>query len=217
MVFPALCCLQALRDATARWPNRDRASDGIMGDTAHQKRHSDHNDGNAFDPTHDPAHGVDCGALSRLVINDNRVTYVISNRQIYNRARVAEGWRPYIGLNPHNRHMHVSIRAASRDDLSPWPWSASAANRPFTSKQPILGGTPRLIRARLYVKEARVLTYGPYNHDSRTLDMLSRSMVFSGPAHARQWLLFSEKRTCWPMASLGQKHRQICGPDNMSG
>ena len=81
-----------------------------MGDTAHQKRHSDHNDGNAFDLTHDPTHGVDCGVLSRLVINDNRVTYVISNRQIYNRARVAEGWRPYTGLNPHNRHMHVSIR-----------------------------------------------------------------------------------------------------------
>jgi len=140
MAIPALCCLQALREATARWPNRDRSSDGIMGDTAHQQRHSDHNDGNAFDLTHDPTHGVDCGVLSRLVINDNRVTYVISNRQIYNRARVAEGWRPYTGLNPHNRHMHVSIRAASRDDLSPWPWSASAANRPFTSKQPILGG-----------------------------------------------------------------------------
>jgi len=140
MAIPALCCLQALREATARWPNRDRSSDGIMGDTAHQQRHSDHNDGNAFDLTHDPTHGVDCGVLSRLVINDNRVTYVISNRQIYNRARVAEGWRPYTGLNPHNRHMHVSIRAPSRDDLSPWPWSASAANRPFTSKQPILGG-----------------------------------------------------------------------------
>ena len=140
MAVPALCCLQALRDATARWPNRDRSSDGIMGDTAHQQRHSDHNDGNAFDLTHDPAHGVDCAVLSRLVINDNRVTYVISNRQIYNRARVAEGWRPYTGLNPHNRHMHVSIRAASRDDLSPWPWSAKAAHLPSTPNQPVLRG-----------------------------------------------------------------------------
>jgi hypothetical protein len=140
MAVSALCCLQALRDATSRWPNRDRSSDGIMGDTAHQQRHSDHNDGNAFDLTHDSAHGVDCGVLSRLVINDNRVTYVIWNRQIYNRARVAEGWRPYTGLNPHNHHMHVSIRAAARNDLSPWPWSASAVNPPFTSKQPVLGG-----------------------------------------------------------------------------
>jgi hypothetical protein len=140
MAVPALCCLQALRDATARWPNRNRSSDGIMGDTAHQQRHSDHNDGNAFDLTHDPAHGVDCGVLSRLVINDNRVTYVISNRQIYNRARAGEGWRPYSGLNPHTHHMHVSIRAVSRNDFSPWPWSASATNLPLISHEPILGG-----------------------------------------------------------------------------
>lgn len=137
---PALCCLQALRDATARWANRDRAADGIMGDSAHQTRKSDHNDGNAFDLTHDPAHGVECGVLSRLVINDKRVTYVIWNRQIYNRARVAEGWRPYTGLNPHTHHMHVSIRAASRDDLSAWPWSASAANLPSTPNKPVLRG-----------------------------------------------------------------------------
>jgi hypothetical protein len=140
MAISALCCLQALRDATVRWPNRDRSSDGIMGDSAHQQRHSDHNDGNAFDLSHDPTHGVDCGALSRLVINDNRVTYVIWNRQIYNRARVAEGWRPYTGLNPHNHHMHVSIRAASRDELSPWPWSATAVKLPFTSTHPVLAG-----------------------------------------------------------------------------
>src|SRR4051812_9075559 len=102
MASPARSCLQALQDATARWPLRSKASDGIMGDTAHQLRKSDHNDGNAFDLTHDPAHGVDCNQLSTLVMNDARVTYVIWNRQIYNRARASDGWRPYTGSNPHD-------------------------------------------------------------------------------------------------------------------
>ena len=130
MSTPAACCLQALRDATASWPNRNRASDGIMGDAAHQKRKSDHNDGNAFDLTHDPAHGVDCNLLSRKVINDGRVTYVIWNGQIFNRDRAAEGWRPYTGPNPHNHHMHVSIRSTSRNLLSAWPWSSVAPSPP---------------------------------------------------------------------------------------
>jgi hypothetical protein len=130
MATAAPCCSQALRDATTRWPNRNRASDGIMGDAAHQRRRSDHNDGNAFDLTHDPTHGVDCHVLSRQVINDQRVTYVIWNRQIYNRDRAAEGWRAYTGPNPHAHHMHVSIRATSRNDLAPWPWSPGAATFP---------------------------------------------------------------------------------------
>jgi len=75
-------CVQALRDATARWANRSRASDGIMGDARHQKKKSDHNLGNAFDLTHDPKNGVDGAILSRLVLKDKRVTYVIYNREI---------------------------------------------------------------------------------------------------------------------------------------
>jgi len=130
MSTPAPCCLQALRDATARWPARNRASDGIMGDAAHQTRKSDHNDGNAFDLTHDPAHGVDCTVLSRQVINDTRVTYVIWNSQIYNRDREAEGWRIYTGPNPHKHHMHVSIRATLRNVLSAWPWSGASPTQP---------------------------------------------------------------------------------------
>ncbi len=123
MSTPAPACRQALRDATARWGSRNRASDGIMGDARHQARTSDHNLGNAFDLTHDPTNGVDCERLSRLVINDPRVTYVIWNHQIYNRARASEGWRAYTGSNPHTHHMHVSIRAASRADTSDWVWS----------------------------------------------------------------------------------------------
>jgi hypothetical protein len=127
MSTPAPCCSQALSDATARWPDRNRASDGIMGDAAHQTRPSDHNQGNAFDLTHDPAHGVDCGVLSRLVIYDPRVTYVIFNHQIYSISRADEGWRQYTGANPHTRHMHVSISMSSRSNLAAWPWSPGGA------------------------------------------------------------------------------------------
>jgi hypothetical protein len=131
MATPAHCCTQALRDATIRWPNRKRASDGIMGDAAHQQRKSDHNQGNAFDLTHDPDHGVDCNELSRLVITTHgtRVTYVIWNKVIWNNElydSAHAGYRAYHGPNPHTKHMHVSIAASARDDLSPWPWSSAA-------------------------------------------------------------------------------------------
>ncbi len=123
MASPAKACLQALRDATARWGARNRASDGIMGDPRHQKIKSDHNDGNAFDLTHDPKNGVDCEKLSRLAIKDTRVTYVIWNSQI-NVIGKAVGWHKYVGSNPHTKHMHVSIKSTARDDnKSPWPWS----------------------------------------------------------------------------------------------
>lgn len=151
MATPAPCCKKALTDATARWPGRNTDSDGIMGDSAHQNRHSDHNDGNAYDLTHDPAHGVDCQVLSRQVINDARVTYVIWNHHIYNRSRAAEGWRDYNGANPHTRHMHVSIRAASRNDLAPWPWSNAA---PVSSGPPYPG---RLLRLGSTGQEVRTL------------------------------------------------------------
>ena len=137
MSTPAPCCTKALRDATTHWPGRNRASDGIMGDARHQKTKSDHNLGNAYDLTHDPAHGVDCASLSREVIRDTRVTYVIFNRQIYNRARAAEGWRQYTGENPHDHHMHVSIRPESRDDLGAWPWSSGGnSGNPAPPQQP---------------------------------------------------------------------------------
>jgi hypothetical protein len=149
MASPAKCCRQALQDATARWPNRNRASDGIMGDAAHNRRKSDHNDGNAYDLTHDPANGVDCHTLSRQVINDPRVTYVIWNHRIFNRSRAAEGWRNYTGANPHTKHMHVSIRAAARDNLSPWPWSVGGAAatqppQPESTTPTMTGATLRL-------------------------------------------------------------------------
>jgi len=119
----APACRAALRDANAMWPTRNRASDGIMGDTAHQARPSDHNQGNAVDITHDRVSGADGDTIADYAIEDARTTYVIWNAQIYSRARAAEGWRPYAGANPHRHHVHISVRVDSRNDDSPWPWA----------------------------------------------------------------------------------------------
>ena len=132
---PAPACIKALRDATTRWPNRNRASDGIMGDPRHLARKSDHNLGNAFDLTHDPANGVNCHTLSRQAMKDGRVKYIIFNRQIWNPLRADEGWRKYTGTNPHTIHMHVSINTQHRNNLQAWPWSTSAG---LTERNPNL-------------------------------------------------------------------------------
>lgn len=120
---PAPVCKKALTDATQRWPKRNRASDGICGDAAHQKRPSDHNSGNAYDLTHDIDNGPNCHVLSTQVVNDPRVTYVIWTGKIYKCREPEKGWQVYRGPNPHNHHMHVSIKSESRDNLSPWPWT----------------------------------------------------------------------------------------------
>jgi hypothetical protein len=130
----APACVRALADASALAPDRNRASDGIMGDAAHQLTPSDHNLGTAVDITHDPAAGCDGSVLAELALTDDRVTYVIWNRRICSRARIAEGWRPYTGSNPHTHHVHISVDAAKRADARPWPWApscggASAASR----------------------------------------------------------------------------------------
>ncbi|MEK6281853.1 MAG: hypothetical protein AABN95_15985 [Acidobacteriota bacterium] len=127
MATAAKACRKALADATERWPNRNRASDGIMGDAAHQARKSDHNDGNAFDVTHDPKNGPDGNVLTRDLVdaNDPRVTYIIWNKKIW---KPGKGWARYTGANPHTKHFHVSIKASSRDDLRSWPWTPGAVS-----------------------------------------------------------------------------------------
>ena len=125
---------QAILDqATALWPNRNRASDGTLGDQAHAARASDHNPGHnglvhAADLTHDPAHGVDCNTLAEHIKNDPRVKYVIWNRRIWNPS-ISRTWRPYTGSNPHDHHMHVSVTDAGENDTTPW----------FTPTQPTGG------------------------------------------------------------------------------
>jgi hypothetical protein len=122
-----------LAQVNARWPDRDKSSDGWLGDTSHQTRKSDHNPNSvgvvqAYDFTNDPASGLDSEKLAEALLasRDPRIKYVISNKKIA--ASYATGgaaawtWRPYSGANAHNKHCHVSVSddPAKYDDPKQW-------------------------------------------------------------------------------------------------
>jgi len=133
----SLLVLRAQIDVIA--PNRDRRSDGLVGDEDHQQNNpgSGHNPHpvpgvgdemvTALDLTHDPAHGCDTYVLSEaLRINrDRRIRYVISNRRIFSSyasgSRAAWEWGPYDGDDPHDTHSHTQVLdSAISDTTTPW-------------------------------------------------------------------------------------------------
>ena len=114
--------IAVLRQATALWPGRKKASDGLLPSLAHIKQNpnSDHNTGLAVDLTHDPKAGVNCDIFFEALKKDKRVSYLIFKGKIWSRERKDEGNRKYTGSNPHNSHLHISIRADHSSDTSNW-------------------------------------------------------------------------------------------------
>lgn len=121
-------------------PNRNKLADGGIGDAAHASRASDHNPFivyqnmgivRARDFTHDPKGGFDSYVFARSLVRskDKRISYVISNGEIWNHA---QGWHKYYGTNPHDHHAHVSVSEtpALFDDKSDWVWEAGMAAMP---------------------------------------------------------------------------------------
>lgn len=111
-----------LRQATALKPKRKKASDGLLPSAAHVKQNpdSDHNSGYAVDLTHDPVFGINCDEAYVQFRLDRRVKYLIFKGRIWSPER---GERAYTGSNPHNKHIHVSIKENMGKDTSPWfPW-----------------------------------------------------------------------------------------------
>jgi hypothetical protein len=128
-----------LRDQiNKKYPNRDKRSDGTIGDAAHAARKSDHNP----DPTSTPpgvVRAIDIDAdldknnkraaaqlaeALRLAAarGDKRIYYIIYAGRItsgtYRLTRWK--WRPYNGADPHVSHIHVSFKASGDHDGRPF-------------------------------------------------------------------------------------------------
>ena len=136
-VGEALLTLRKQINAAA--PNRNRASDGTIGDDNHLKKgfaNSDHNPHvreaglgvvTAMDVTHHPGQ-CDGNALAASLhaSRDPRIKYIIWNRKIANSSPVggaaAWTWRPYGGKNPHDHHVHLSVKGVKSlyDSQQPW-------------------------------------------------------------------------------------------------
>ena len=112
------------------FPDRDRTSDGWIGDTRHQTRPSDHNPDEqgivrAIDIDRDlsgkakPDLMPDLADQIRLCARagDKRISYVIFDGRIAS-SKKSWAWRPYDGSNKHNHHCHVSFTKAGDSDSS---------------------------------------------------------------------------------------------------
>ncbi len=120
---PAKSLETLLAQVNDAYPKRSKASDGILGDTAHSKVKSEHNPNSkgvvtAMDITHDPKHGADMNELAKVLIKDPRTWYVIFNKRIWEAGK----WTPYYGSNDHSKHLHISTKQDARnyDNNNAW-------------------------------------------------------------------------------------------------
>jgi hypothetical protein len=117
--------IAVLRQATALYPKRLKASDGLLPSRAHVKQNpnSDHNSGFACDISHDPKKGIDCKVAYKKLQKDPRVKYLIFKGRIWSKAK---GDRDFTGYS-HPVHLHISINETMGKDTSPWfPWLGKA-------------------------------------------------------------------------------------------
>jgi hypothetical protein len=112
------------------YPDRDRTSDGWIGDVRHSARPSDHNPDaagivRAIDIDRDlsgkakPDLMPDLADQIRLCAKsgDLRIKYIIFDGRIASSKR-RWAWRKYTGSNSHKSHIHISFTSAGDNDGS---------------------------------------------------------------------------------------------------
>ncbi|SDC72802.1 peptidoglycan-binding domain-containing protein [Actinokineospora iranica] len=164
MAYRLARALAVFRDeVNTRWPNRDHASDGWIGDAAHATRNSDHNpwvkDGagvgvvRAFDVDSGPGGDTEIGLwVAEHVRTLGRAghpalgngSYVISARRIAS-PKSGWAWRAYTGSNPHVSHTHVSVSLAAGGYDSGQGWGIAGGGGPTPPPpSPNPGGRPTI-------------------------------------------------------------------------
>ena len=138
------CGVRLRSDFNTVAPGRDKASDGWIGDTAHQHEVSDHNpDETGSVPIHDAdrvneVHAVDVDddlresdltmeKVVQFLLDrcrrglENRLRYIIYNRRIW---EASNGWkqRAYTGPSPHTEHAHFSFSYDTAREASTASW-----------------------------------------------------------------------------------------------
>ena len=111
------------------FPDRDRTSDGWIGDSRHSARRSDHNPDElgivrAIDIDRDlsgkkkPDLMPDLAdQIRHAAKSDKRIAYIIFAGKIAS-PRMGWRWRKYRGINPHDHHCHISFTKQGDSDDS---------------------------------------------------------------------------------------------------
>jgi hypothetical protein len=112
------------------YPDRDKSSDGWLGDTSHKARRSDHNPDakgivRAIDIDRDLSGKAKPDLMPYLADQirvcakrgDKRISYIIFAGRIAS-SRMGWRWRKYRGINPHNTHCHISFSPKGDTDGS---------------------------------------------------------------------------------------------------
>lgn len=143
-------------EINARFPGRDKSSDGTIGDAAHASRTSDHNpwvkdpDGTGIVRARDVdedlgADKAGAGWTMPKVAEHLRSLAIAGDPRLRNggyliyEGRIASdrqnfAWRPYTGPNAHTHHLHVSFSLNREGYDSPAAWGIWPATNPTPPK-----------------------------------------------------------------------------------
>lgn len=198
-----------LAGVNAKWPNRDKTSDGTIGDAEHATRTSDHNPWvivgsygvvRARDIDKD---GVDIAWLFEELrklgaAGDPRLAgggYLIYNRRIT--SPDFKTWRVYEGANPHTEHGHASFSLNQAGFDSKAGWSFFAPPVPPAPKVPAVTGEIKKAYDRPVIGNATWAFFlgAPKGTEVPTWDKVGR------------WQEFAKGAILWhPTADGGRAH-----------